>query len=287
MIDISRRQGQGAVRPPSRRASALFGAAIGLGLCQCGAFNPAFINLLDGSGGGQFATLDNPPGHVVIAFVNNVEVDERLLAFLQSPEGGSLVLTDAEKRALRPRIRARVRVNFVDNSSLIVEFVDGSSKLVDPRFDSRAFPDLALNDLNNGVVLCDVASVTLDAGSAVEVFIPVEITAFELIETTNDSGQVIGTTFQPRTRTPPQFRPLRVDEVDDDGNVTLLRNIGTRDVFTPVDNPVCGSVVAIVVNGSLSVPFLDVASSVPSFDQGDEQTIGTIGGRYRFQIAVK
>jgi hypothetical protein len=143
------------------------------------------------------------------------------------------------------------------------------------------------NDLDNTVVLCDVASVVLDPGSQVEVFIPVELTGFELVETTNDTGGA-DTEFQPRTRTAPQFQPLRVDDVDDDGNVTLLRNIDTRDVPTPVGNPICGSVVAIVVSGTLSVPFLDAAGvSGPSFDQNDQATIAGIGGRFRFQVAIK
>lgn len=261
---------------------------MGLALCQCGAFNPAFVNLLDTSGTAQFATLDNAPGHMIIAVVNNAVVDEQLLTFLQSPQGGGLVLTDAEKLALRPRIRARVQVDFADGSSQIIEFVNGSGKLVDQRFDATAFPDLSGNDLDNAVVLCDVAAVTLDPGSAVEVFVPVQITGYELIETINETGQVIGTTFQPRTRTLPQFIPLRVDDVDDDGNVSLQRNIGTRDVPAPVSNPVCGSVVAIVVDGALSVPFLPQSgTNAPSFDQADEQTIANIGGRYRFQIAIK
>jgi len=269
-----------------RRACPLFAAALGLSLCQCGALNPAFINLIDTSGTAQFSTLDNAPGHVIIAFVNNAVVDEALLSFLQSSEGGSLVLTDAERRALRPRIRARVRVTFADGSSQVIEYVDGSSKLVDSRFDARTFADLTGNDLGNTVVLCDVASVTLDPGSEVEVFVPVEVTGFDLVETTNASGGVV-TTFQPRTRIQPQFLPLRVDDVDADGNVTVLRNVGTRDVPTPVNNPVCGSVVAIAVNGTLSVPFLTVASTAPSFDQADAQQAGSVGGRFSFQISIK
>ena len=102
----------------------LLACLLSLGAGGCGVFNPAFVNLLDPAGTGQFATLNNAPGHVVIAFVNAAEVDERLLAFLESTEGGNLILTDAEKRALRPRMRLRARVTFADGTSQTIEFVD-------------------------------------------------------------------------------------------------------------------------------------------------------------------
>ncbi|MGB0715037.1 MAG: hypothetical protein ACPGXK_04110, partial [Phycisphaerae bacterium] len=75
----------------------------------CGAFNPAFLNLLD-DGSGQFITIDNAPGHVIVSFINNAEVSERLVSYLESPEGGGLVLTDEEKQNLRPRMRFRVLI---------------------------------------------------------------------------------------------------------------------------------------------------------------------------------
>lgn len=260
---------------------------LGLGAWSCGAFNPAFVNLADPSGTGRFASLDRAPGHVVITLVNNAEVDERLLAFLESAEGGNLVLTEAEKRTLRPRMRLRVRVTFTDGSFQIVEFIDGSRNLVDQNFDTRAFPDLNQNDLNNVVVLCDVASVQLEPGTDIEVFVPVELTGYELVETTTTGGVDVSVTFEPRQRTPPQFRTLEVDQVDADGNVILQSNIGVRDVPSPTLNPVCGSVIAIVVNGVLSVPFLDGVSNAPSFDREDEATIASIGGRYEFLVSVQ
>ena len=154
-------------------------------LAGCGAFNPAFVSLV---APGAAQTLDNAPGHVVIGFVNNAEVDERLLAFMESPEGGNLDLTDAEKAELRPRMRLRIQITFTDGSVQTIDFITGSSNLVDPRFDALASPDLNQNDLGNVVVLCDVASVQLEPGSQIEVFIPVELTAFQLVETTTGGG---------------------------------------------------------------------------------------------------
>ena len=258
---------------------------LGFGLLGCGALNPAFVSLLDPTGTAGFSTLENAPGHVVITVVNNAEIDERLLSFLESTEGGNLQLTEAEKRALRPRLRMRVRVTFTDQTSTDIEFVAGSRNLIDQNFSAQAFPDLNQNDLDNAVLVCDVASVQFEPGADIDVFVPVELTGFDLIETTNQAGTVIGVTFEARERRPPAFLPLQVDDVDADGNVLLQRNIGVRDVPSPVNNPRCGSVIAIVVNGVLSVPFFDGAT--PSFDRDDEDTEAQIGGRYEFRVSVQ
>ncbi len=261
--------------------------AVGLGMFAggCDSFNPAFVALIDDSG--ELATIDNAPGHVVLTLVNNAEVDERLLAYLESSEGGNLILTDAEKRSLRPRMRMRLRVTFTDGTFAVFEFIDGSQNLVDQNFDAQAFPDLNQNDLDNAVVICDVASVELEPGSDIEVFIPVELTGYELIEVTGAAGVITGVTYEPRTRIAPQFRTMEIDERDADGNVTLQRNIGVRDVPSPTLNPLCGSVIAIVVDGVLAVPFLDGVSDAPSYDQGDVATVAGIGGRYEFRVSVQ
>ena len=250
----------------------------------CNAFNPAFVSVA--TGGSEFGTLDNAPGHVVITFLNNAQVDERLLSFLESTEGGSLNLTDAEKAELRPRVRLRARVTFADGTFQTIEFIGGSSDLIDQRFDAQVFPDLNQNDLDNVVVTCDVASVTLEPGSAIEVFVPVELRVFELVTSSAAGGEVV-TEFEERQRLVPQFRVLNVDDVDGDGNVTLQRNIGVRDVPSPTNNPVCGSVIAISVDGVLSVPFLDAASGAPSYDGDDLNTEASVGGRYEFRVSIQ
>jgi len=249
----------------------------------CSAFNPAFVNLIDPTGTAGLATLPNPPGHVVLTFVNNAEVDERLLEFLAS----RLNLTDAQKRNLRPRVRFRVRITFTDGTFQTVEFINGSRNLVDPAFDASAFPDLNQNDLNNVVAVCDVASIQIEPGTNIEVFLPVELVGFELVEVTNPGGNTVTTTFVERQRTLPQFRALQVDTVDEDGNIILRRNIGVRDAPSPTPNVVCGSVVAIVVDGVLSVPFLEGISDLPSFDIDDVDTVASIGGRYEFTVSVQ
>jgi len=250
----------------------------------CGALNPAFVSLFDPTGQGAFSTIDNARGHVVVTFVNNASVDERLLTFLESADGGGLVLTDAQRRALRPRLRMRVRVTFTDTSFQVVEFIDGSSNLVSPTFDAQALPDLNQNDLNTVVVQCDVAAVTVEPGSAIDVFVPVQLKGYELVEATTPGGI---NTFELRATIPPQFRVLLTDEVDDDGNVTARRNIGVRDVPSATLSPLCGSVVAVVVDGVLSVPFLDGIDDDPSFDQDDPNTSGGVGGRYEFVVTVR
>lgn len=249
-------------------------------IAGCGAFNPAFLNVV--APNASIPLTDNARGHVVVTVVNNAEIDERLIDFL-APR---LDLTEAEQRSLRPRIRMRVRVTFIDGSTQIIEYITGSSTFVDPAFDAQSSPDLNQNDLKNAVVQCDVASVDLEPGSAIEVFIPVEVTGFELVETQGDGGQTLRR-FEPRTRSQPQFQVLRVDDVDTDGNTVLRRNIGIRDTVSTITNLQCGSVVAIVISGVLAVPFLDGVSDEPSFDQDDAENTAGVGGRFAFRISVQ
>ncbi len=231
---------------------------------------------------GCTASIPNAPGHVVIAFSNQTEIDERLLGYLLP----KLNLTDAQARVLRPRIRMRVRITYVDTTFQTVEFIDGSPNLVDPAFDAQSVPDLNQNDLNNSVVLCDVARVEVEPGTNIEVFIPVDLGVYERVESTSSGGQVI-TSLVLRQTIPPQFSVLRTDEVDGDGNVTVRRNIGVRDVPSPIPNVICGSVVAIIVDGVLSVPFLAEVSTAPSYDLNDLPTQTGIGGRYQFIVTVR
>ncbi len=282
--------GKTTANPTSRslrrafRTLLVIGAAIWLG--SCSAFNPAFVDVVAPGGGG--ANIDNAPGHVVIQFVNNAEVNERLLSFLESDEGGGLVLTDAEKRDLRPRLRMRLLITFTDGSQTTVELIDGSSNLVSPLFDTAAEPDLDQNDLDNAVVLCDVARVEVLPDSDIEVFIPVPLEQYEIVEVVNENDVVVGLQAVLRQFILPQFSPLEVDGIDMDGNVVVQRNIGIRDVLSPVNNLLCGSVVTIVLEGELSVPFLDQFNiEEPSFDQDDPQSVGSIGGRYQFIVGVQ
>lgn len=260
---------------------AMFGVNLAAG--GCGALNPAFVDLV-GGGTGQFATVDNPPGHVAVQFVNNTEFDEQLLAYLTTT--GGVDLTAAERRSLKPRVRLRFLVTYTNGQQLEWEFVDGSTNLIDQRFSAAAFPDLNQNSLNNSVVVCNVSRVEVAPGSSIEVFIPVELRAYELVEV-NTGGDDVRTEFQLRSQIPPQFRVLQPDQVDEDGNVVLQSNIGVRDFPAPALDPFCGSVVAIVMNGTLTVPFLRIVDDNPSFDQDDAAVVAGIGGRYEFVVSIQ
>ncbi len=252
-------------------------------LVGCGSLNPAFVDLVDPSG--QSARLDNAPGHVVIQFINNAEVDERLIAFLESADGGNLQLTAAEKRALRPRVRLRVRVVFRNGVSTTFEIVDGSANLIDQNFNTQATPDLNQNDLDNLVVVCDVQSVTIMPGST-DVFIPTALQGYQLVSV-NTGGANNVLQFIQRQLTLPIFRPLQVDQIDADGNVIVTANVGVRDQPAPITDPICGSVITITMDGALRVPFLDGVDDSPSFDQDDASTVASIGGRFEFSVGVQ
>jgi len=252
----------------------------------CNAFNPAFLNLIDTSGTGQFQTLDNAGGHVVVQVINNADIDEELVNFLQSQ---GLVLTAAERRSLHPRMRMRLRITFVDGTFQTIEFITGTASFVDPAFDATTLVDLNQNDFDNAVVLCDVQSVQLEPGTNIEVFIPVELTGYERVDNSVvvGTGEVTTTTWEPRETTPPAFRALARDDLDEDGNVVLQRNIGVRDVVAPITNLTCGTVVTLVIDGALAVPFLRNVSTDPSYNREDEPSVAGIGGRFEFRVTAQ
>jgi len=269
-------------RLPRRVSTIVFLSVLGLAgsFLGCTTLNPAFVDLFDPAGGS--ATVANSSGPVAIAFINNAEVDERLLTFLQKdlPDGGGVQLTPVEKRTLHPRFRFRVRVDFANGNFNIFEFVSGSSKLVDQQFDTTLEPDLTANDLTNTVAVCDVSRIQILG--PIEVFIPTRVEVFQFQRSTvNNSSQFVTQGFDPASL---NFIPLQVDTVDMDGNTVLQQNIGIRDVPVPVDNPRCGSVVAIVISGSLSVPFL---FDNPSVLDTDTLSQARIGGRYQIKTLIK
>jgi len=116
---------------------------------------------------------------------------------------------------------------------------------------------------------------------AIDVFVPAPLREYQLEER---NGVFL---FVLRRRTEPQFRPLEVDLVDEDGNVILRRNIGIRDLPGPVSDPRCGSYITVTLEGVLSVPFLAPVSNAPSYDIDDAATAGLIGGRYEFRVTVE
>jgi len=269
-------------RPSCSLTAVVLLAAVG----GCGVFNDAFLTLLDPTG--ESSSLPNAPGHVIISFINNAEVDERLLSYLESPDGGNLVLTDAETRDLRPRVRFRVQVTYRSSGATqtppttTFEFVDGSSKLVDQDFDTASAPDLTANDLDNVVISCGsgVERIEVLPGAQVEVFIPAEIVEFQQRQLTTPAGDV-DIEFVETQRISPQFRGMQPDDVDGDNNLVLRRNMDIRQVPVPIVRPVCGTVAAFVMSGVLEVPFL---FDFPSYDIGDTATVASIGGQYAFVV---
>lgn len=256
-------------------------------------FSPSFVNLIDPDGSANIPTFDTGPGHVVVALVNNTRVDERLLNWLEST--GRLNVTPAERAELRPRVRIRARITFardqndpddlagVNQRAQVVEFVDGSRNLVDATLADTSAGDLNQDNLDNVVVLCQVESVVLEPGADIEVFIPVEVGTFQQTNVIDINGNPDTITTRIAT-TPPGFRVLAQDDA------MIQRNIDPRDLPSPVISPLCGSVIAIVIEGTLSVPFLDgvpEAGGRPSFLDTDIQTQARIGGEYEFRVSIQ
>jgi hypothetical protein len=257
------------------------GFSISVG-CTGESLNPAFVALLDPSG--SSAMIDDAPGYLVISFVNKATVDESLIDYLRR-EGG-LTIPPSVAASVRPRMRLRVQITFVDLSSQTIEFITGSPQLVDARFDASTVTDLNENTLENVTVYCDVATAVVLQGS-VEVFIPVELSGYRQTEVTNPQGGT-DVTYTLVEQIQPQFRALQVDVVDEDGNVILQQNVGTRDVPGPAVSPLCGSVIGFVVDGVLTVPFLpEAGTDDPSYDVDDEAQRASIGGRYEFRTSVQ
>lgn len=262
------------------RVTAILGA-VALGLAGCNAFNPAFLGLVAPEAAANSATVPNAPGYVVLALQNNVRIDGQLLQWLNA----KLQLPPAQVEILRARIRMRLRITHADGTFQTVEMISGSGDFIDPAFNALAIPDLQRNTLTNVVVRCDVSAVQLEPGTNIEVFVPAPIEIWELTEV--DVGDEVEIVPVQRGTIIPQFRALQVDDVDDDGNVILQRNIDPRDVLSPTTNVVCGSVVPVIVSGVLSVPFFTQApTNNPSFNQDDENTVAGIGGRYQFRVGA-
>ena len=255
--------------------------------------NPGFVDLIDPGGVAGLDTVGASQGHVALAFFNNTEVDEALLSYLESAEGGSLQLTPAERNALRARVKFRMDVVFSNGNETSFEFIAGSSNLVEPAFDSLSVADLTRNDLDNGVVLCDVASVRLRRASFIDVFIPVEVTEYRSRDVL--TGNLTTTVCELQRTIAPQFRQLQLDTFDnlEDLNITLRANIDPNFFSDTIIDPPCGSVVTITMSGVLAVPFLTRATfeqctfPFPSYLDTDIEALAGIGGRFEFNVSVQ
>jgi hypothetical protein len=105
----------------------MLAAVAAIGLCgSCSSlFNQSFINLVaqpvvDSTGAVPSITLDNAPGHVPIVFVNNTRFDQTLIDYFDS------IGVDTSDPDLRPRVRVRTDIQYVNGNSITLEFIDGS-----------------------------------------------------------------------------------------------------------------------------------------------------------------
>jgi hypothetical protein len=250
----------------------------GIPFMGCGALNPAFVNQLGGGLAASLTTVDNATGHIVVTFSNNARIDEQLLNFLLADAATNLPgLLDVAAGTLKPAVRFRLLITYTDLSQATFEFASGTELLASPGFEEAV--------VTNVVFPCGVLSVELDPARPIEVYVPVELAEYELVQVAGAGGDVQRTEFEIRERIPAQWEQLEVDDTDEQDFVTLQRNFAPGDTPAPI-TPSCGSVVALVLEGALTVPFLIGVDEAPSYDRDDESTVAGIGGRYRFVTQV-
>lgn len=261
----------------------LLGLAAATGLAFClsapgcvspgAVFNPAFLDVVDGEGTEQLASIENAPGHVPIIFVNNLRYSSQMTSHLTALNvnrrlsGLESGISDVSN--LVPRARLRMRVTFENGESLLFELVAGDA-VVELEFredEDQAGgppqiidPALSQNPLTRLVASCNVTSVALE-GSA-QVFVPVFVRTIRI-----NFGEFGGRIRELINIDSPQFRPLLADEVDEDLNVTLQRNYSVREALAPATNTNCGQVIGIVLSGTINIPFTPPEDEPPPTDE--------------------
>jgi hypothetical protein len=257
-------------------------------------FNPSFINLIatpviDSTGRVPSITIDNAPGHVPIVFVNNTVFDQNLLNYFNS------IGIDTSDPNLRPRVRVRTDIGYVNGNSITLEFIDGSDLVqssVQTGEGVQQNPlvptDLTENDLTNAVAICDVSIVRpgggLDgSGTSVEVFVPAFLKQITVV--VND----LITTRELDETVSPQFVALQQDDVDENQNVTLQRNYDLRDAPVPATDLLCGTVVGFTLSGTLRLPFVqdELGATVPGYLDTDAAAQASVPGRFEFATTVR
>jgi hypothetical protein len=289
---MSNNRPQTMIGAPRRKMIPMY-LAIGLLAIACGGcssvLNPAFLAMVttaspDGAGVVDEITLNNAPGHVPVFFVNNTQYDQTLLDYLES------VGVDVDRPDLRPRVRLRVTITYVNGNTNTFEFIDGSDLIqgsvpIEGGTQAVTLVPSALtsNELTNVVGICDIAEVRPEANS-VEVFVPVFVKVIGFEE--------VGIVTAVRTLNetiPPTFVPLERDVIDGSGNVTLQQNFDQRDVPVPVVNVQCGSVVGFTLTGTLRVPFVvdELGRTTPGYLDFDTAAGAASPGRFEFQTTVR
>jgi hypothetical protein len=257
-------------------------------------FNQSFINLVaqpvpDASGRVPGITLDNAPGHVVVVFINNTRFDQNLLDFFNS------IGVDTSDEDLRPRVRVRVDIRYVNNNTTTFEFLDGASIVQNSVLTAEGLQvnpvvprDLIENDLTNMVTVCDVSIVQPGGGiesaqSSIEVFVPAFLKEIEVVVTDLVVRRELNDVI------PPRFVPLQTDDVDDNFNVILARNFDIRDIPVPATNLLCGTVVGFTLSGTLRLPFVqdELGAFVPGYLDTATAVQAEIPGRYDFSTTVR
>lgn len=273
-------------------AGIVAGCAVAVSGCS-GVFNPSFVNLFttpapDDTGRVPQVTIPNAPGHVPVVFVNNTRFDQNLLNFFDS------IGVDTSDPDLRPRLRVRAEIEYIDGNSNVIEFIDGSSIVqasatVGAEQQAPLIPgDLVENDLNNVVAICDVQRVapglSVDENTVeVEVFVPAFLKVIRIVETEDIVRRELVTTMQP------SFLTLQPDQVNADGDITALGNFDVRDAPVPATNIQCGSVVGFVVTGTVQLPFVvdETGQNVPGFLDTDDLAQRASPGRFEFRTTIR
>ena len=271
------------------------------------AFNPEFVSLFDAEGTGEFASVQNATGHVPLIFVNKLRYAPQLVSYLAKLQEERRLsgLEDAQipLSSLRPRVRLRIQVIYADDPDNPVqyEFVEGDGvfevELREEEDEDLGLPpppvdpNLTENTLSRLVAACNVAQVEI-LGNA-QVFVPVFVRTIRV-----EVGDLAQQTRTLVATDNPQFRPILPDDVDENLNTVLARNYGVREAPAPAINITCGSMIGIVLSGTVSVPFtapedepedefIAEQSSVPGFVDTDIPREASIPGRFEFLVTVQ
>lgn len=273
--------------------------------CSAALFNPEFVDIFDATGTGTVGSVENATGHVPVIFVNRLRYSPSLASFmgtLNEERRLSGVPEDTtDFNSLRPRIRLRVRITYENGNVVEHEFVSGDGVFeFEPQDEDEedlgipivpADPNLTENTLTRAVALCNVVRVEIVGN--VQVFVPVIVRTIRV-----EVGDLAQQTRTLVSTENPQFRPILPDEVDENLNVTLLRNFDVRAAPPPAENLTCGSMVGIVVSGVLAVPFtapednpeddfIAERDEVPGFVDTDIPAQVSVPGRYEFLVTVR
>lgn len=259
------------------RAAGMFVLAVVMVFAAgCDALNPSFVDFL---GPDLLAPIGpDSRGHVAVVFRNDMVFDEALLQDLVN-NGLDPALLD--QPGLRPRVRLRLRITFINSETLDMEFSDGSP-IVDPRV--GALPELTRVVRTNFVAQCDVARVELI--TLPEVFVPSFFRTLRVIRdvfNTEIGRELI-------SNEPPRFQLLEIDDVDAQGNTLLRRNFDIRDVPPPAVGPNCGSVVAITLSGTLRLPLVALQQNgnlVPGVLDTDDLSLASSPGRFQLTVGIR